>query len=107
MRPDDLRSVMKDEMMTAGREPALQAGNMAQQSAAVSSLLSELNETIGLLIDRIDPVLLPFDPRTSPEAKSSDDRPAMSVAAGIMDDQATRLRHALSMLNTTIARVDI
>lgn len=104
MRPDDLRSVTNDE---PALRAAIPAGNMAQQSAAVSSLLSELQETIGLLVDRIEPVLLSFDPRTSPSEKSVEDRGEMSMAAGIMEDQASRIKHCLSILNATIARVDI
>ncbi len=74
---------------------------LAEQDKAIS----ELQETVNNLIDRLEPVLTPTEPSNQPGQDSA--APVQSEVASILNDNNSRIYRLTVRINNTLERLEV
>lgn len=98
--PED-RPMSEDDFMAKAREPRRSGLPLPEQE----KVISELQDVVRLLIDKLQPVLTP----TEPTEKAGDAVPApiQSEVAATIGDNNSRLRRVIRQVSNTIERLEV
>ncbi len=91
----------RDERDYAAKEARKSRLPLAEQDKAIA----ELQETVNILCDRLQPVLTPIEPTD----KAGEERgvPVQSEHAATLSDNNARIRRATSRLSNVIERLEV